>query len=132
MRKRPHPTAPPLSADFLRDAARRAVEIWSARKVAADVGISPGGLRNILYGATPYSATLRKLRIWYAKHAAAIHGLTPEAAEAAILTLVEMVPPDVRKSAREGIVGALRVACEGGGYVPPPQLDVLVRETECP
>lgn len=52
----------------IRRAALRAVELRSTRKVAAEIGISPAGLRYFLKSGVPYARTTRRLVAWYAEH----------------------------------------------------------------
>jgi AcrR family transcriptional regulator len=76
---------------FLVSAVRRAVDRSSIRDVAAQAGVSHGGLHNLIHGKTDRinGATLRKLRAWYVRDwAAQGESLTPEIAE---YVLVEQV-----------------------------------------
>lgn len=93
--------------EAIRAAAEAAVEATSLRSVAAQIGLSPTGLRNFLQGRSPYSATVRKLNAWYLKHAAQRHAFTDEVVEAAFAVLLEGLPEEARPSAAQRVLGAL-------------------------
>lgn len=56
--------APPAIAS-VRETARLHAEARGVRAVAREIGISAGGLKNFLEGATPYARTAAALRAWY-------------------------------------------------------------------
>jgi len=57
---------PTLPVPLLRDGLVRESARFSLRRVAREVGMSPNGLRDILHGAVPRSATRIKLERWLA------------------------------------------------------------------
>lgn len=81
----------PVSVETLRYAAARAVERSSLRRVADDMGMAPSWLDNFIDGRTavPRSQTLRKLRDWYVRNAAALAQVPDESAPAALSLLVD-------------------------------------------
>src|SRR4051794_19038170 len=82
-----------LPVDAIRDAARLAVEATSLRSVARAVGMSPMGLRHFLDGRRPYTATARKLGVWYVGWQSQQPGSLPaDAARAALVLLLDGVP----------------------------------------
>ena len=85
--------------EAIRHAATLAVEATSLRSVAAQVRMSPTGLRQFLNGRTPYSATLRKLTAWYIRHQEEREGFDPGVARAAVLVLLEAIPEPERAAA---------------------------------
>ena len=84
------------SVHTLRRALTGSVSASSLRQVARDVGMSPTGLKNLLDGARPYSATRRKLECWYVRggHMPDVHS-----ALSALEVLVQDVAPDERTQA---------------------------------
>ena len=102
-----------VSLVTLRDAIRLAVAQSSTRLVAADIGeVSPAWVRGFLRGTTPYSRTLRRLRLWYMRWARDRAAVQPEVAEAALLTLLELVPAEGREYAHVMLVGVLWGICD--------------------
>ena len=55
---------PTLPVPLLRDAVARETARLSLRQAAAQISLSPNGLRNFLNGSTPRSATRAKLERW--------------------------------------------------------------------
>ena len=55
---------PTLPVPLLRDAVARETARLSLRQAAAQVSLSPNGLRNFLNGSAPRSATRAKLECW--------------------------------------------------------------------
>ncbi|HSU17288.1 hypothetical protein [Longimicrobium sp.] len=78
--------------EAIRQAARLATEATSLRAVARAVGMSPMGLKHFLDGRRPYSATLRKLNVWFVAHALEQQGFSEDAARAALTLLVDGTP----------------------------------------
>ena len=102
-----------VSVETFRDAVRQAVAQSSTRRVAADIGeVSPAWVRYFLRRGTPYSRTLRRLRLWYVRWARDQATVQPEVAEAALLTLLELVPVEARGFARVAVVSVLWGICD--------------------
>ena len=59
-------TVPTIPVPLLRDGLAREAARFSLRRVAREVGMSPNGLRYVLQGAIPRSATRIKLERWLA------------------------------------------------------------------
>ncbi|HEU4558076.1 MAG TPA: hypothetical protein VFS20_09510 [Longimicrobium sp.] len=90
---------PPESAvriEAIRAAVRLAIAEKSLRAVAREVGLSPMGLSNFLNGRQPYTATRRKLTLWYAEHGAQL-GAHEDAVRAALDILLEGLPAKGRE-----------------------------------
>jgi hypothetical protein len=87
--------------------------------VAADVKMSPTGLRNFLQGRNPYSATLRRLTAWYLRHQLATHGFTPDVARAAVAVLLEAIPEAELDAAGADLLECVREIHRARGVTPP-------------
>lgn len=97
-----------LPLEPLREAVAKKVEARSLRQVAREVGMSPTGLQKFLAGATPYSATRRKLERWYVRETAGYGGdLTVGSALAALRVLVQDLPPRDQPGALTELVSLL-------------------------
>jgi hypothetical protein len=96
---------------FLVNAVRQAVKRSSIRDVAAQSGLSHGGLHNLINGKTDRinGATIRKLRAWYLREwAAGGDSLTPEIAEYVLVEqLLAPIPTNVRAGAALELVRSL-------------------------
>jgi len=99
-----------VSVDTLRRAVAGSVSATSLRQVAREVGMSPTGLRKFLSGASPYSATRRKLEHWYVRHG---RGPDVHSALSALEVLVQDLPPADRIQAMEGILDVLVQSVSG-------------------
>ena len=92
----------------LRSAVSEAVQARSARRVAAEIGMSHRGVSYFLEGGKPYPRIYQKLLAWYIKHGRAVHGrVTGDIAQAAMDALVEVVPASARERARRELVAVL-------------------------
>ena len=114
---------PPVEA--IRHAAGVAVEATSLRSVAAQVGMSPTGLRHFLNGRTPYSATLRKLTAWFVRHEAERQGFSAPVAQASLSVLLEAIPEGAREAAAADLLGWLAAEHQRRKTEPPPWLKAL-------
>ncbi|HEX5724624.1 MAG TPA: hypothetical protein VFX98_04115 [Longimicrobiaceae bacterium] len=94
----------------VREAVRRAVEASNFRAVAAQVGMSHGGLFRFLGGTVPRASTVRKLLRWYTLHAAATRDWGPDetAARAALAVLVDGLGGPARERAAAELLHTLR------------------------
>jgi hypothetical protein len=96
---------------FLVKAVRQAVKRSSIRDVAAQAGLSHGGLHNLINGKTDRinGATIRKLRAWYLREwAAGGDSLAPEIAEYVLVEQVlAPIPANVRAGAALELVRSL-------------------------
>ncbi|HWK90430.1 MAG TPA: hypothetical protein VNP72_10605 [Longimicrobium sp.] len=96
----------------MREAAAARVENTSLRRVARDIGMSPTGLKKFLCGAAPYSPTVRRLRNWYVRHAAAQQSdVETVDASAALSVLMHDLGSDSRRDAALEVLDAVE-----GGY----------------
>ncbi|HEX8906467.1 MAG TPA: hypothetical protein VF771_16575 [Longimicrobiaceae bacterium] len=111
--------------DAIRQAARLAVEATSLRAVARAVGMSPMGLKHFLDGRRPYSATLRKLNVWFVAHSAAEMGFGEDAARAALTLLLDGIPEPGRDPAAALLLDDLWRTHREHGSRPPAWLTAL-------
>lgn len=121
-------TAPPgsrASVDAIRHAAALAVEERSLRSVAREVGMSPTGLRQFLNGRSPYTATLRRLNAWYARHQLSRAGFTPDVARSGMSILLEAFPDGMRGEVTAALLDWLHAEHVRRGVAPPHWLDAL-------
>ena len=93
--------------EAIRQAARLATEATSLRAVARAVGMSPMGLKHFLEGRRPYSATLRKLNVWFVAHSVEQLGFGEEAARAAMAVLLDGIPEEGRDEATRTVLDDL-------------------------
>jgi AcrR family transcriptional regulator len=112
----PNPRVP---VEALREAGRRAPPPTSTHRVAAEVGMSQGGIRKFLAGSEPHPGTLRKLAEWYVRHAAVSREIDAETVEAALLVLLDSYPEKERGKVRESVLRVLREAHRKAGTDPP-------------
>ncbi len=66
MTPRPTPRAASLPVAVLRDAVAHELATISLRRAAAEVGLSPNGLKNFVAGAAPRRTTRARLEAWLA------------------------------------------------------------------
>jgi len=93
--------------EAIRQAARLATEATSLRAVARAVGMSPMGLKHFLEGRRPYSATLRKLNVWFVAHSVEELGFGEDAARAALAVLLDGIPEEGRDEATRVVLDDL-------------------------
>jgi hypothetical protein len=114
------------SIRHVREVAAAHVENTSLRGVAREIGMSPMGLRNFIRGTDPYSPTLRRLRNWYVRHAAArpanVH---MEDATAALSVLVHDLDIAPRRKTAVIVLDAVEDGYEQSGVVKPSWLAEL-------
>lgn len=116
--------APPDSVvpvQFIVEAVRQRVAETSLRKTAAEVGMSPNGLRGVLNGTLPHKHSLKKLTNWLRNRDAAT-SIPGEVAEAALAVLVCELPRDRRAHAEADLRGRLaehfkKARVEGPGWL---------------
>jgi hypothetical protein len=111
--------------EAIRQAARLATEATSLRAVARAVGMSPMGLRHFLDGRRPYSATLRKLNVWFVAHSVDELGFSEDAARAALAVLLDGVPESGRDQAAAMLLEDLWRTHRHFGSHPPAWLTAL-------
>jgi hypothetical protein len=95
---------------FLIAAVREAVKRNSIRAVAAQAGMSHGGLFNLVTGRTrvPFGTTVNKLRSWYLREGLpGGEGLTPDVVLYLVEQLVASVDGERRRAAVRELLGAL-------------------------
>ncbi|HEX6369164.1 MAG TPA: hypothetical protein VF006_09540 [Longimicrobium sp.] len=108
------------SIRHVREVAAARVANTSLRGVAREIGMSPMGLRNFIRGTDPYSPTLRRLRNWYVRHAAARAGnVETEDAVAALSVLVHDLDSAPRRRAAMTVLDAVALGYEQSGVAKP-------------
>jgi hypothetical protein len=100
------------------------LETASLRQVARDVGMTPSGLRHVLDGGRPQSATRRKLEAWYVRE----RELSPEAPDAetlraALRLLVRELPAAERPDALRRLIQLEKTLHREAGRRPPEWLE---------
>lgn len=110
--------------EAIREAARLATEATSLRAVARAVGMSPMGLKHFLDGRNPYTATLRRLTIWFVAHGAE-GGAPEELIRAAMGMLLEGLPESGRPRGRQALLDVVERMHRQAGTQPPAWLAVL-------
>jgi hypothetical protein len=120
--------------EFLREALGLRVEQTSLRQAAAEVGMSHGGVCNLVAGtALPYGKTLGKLRDWYLAHwAQGGEGLTAGAARYLVQQLLGPVPAAARANAGGELMDGLEALYRRHGAALPAWLHQLRRELRAP
>jgi transcriptional regulator with XRE-family HTH domain len=122
--------------EILREALRRRAEETTVRQVAAEVGMSHGGVHNLLSGGVaPYGKTLAKLRAWYVDQQLRGGGeLTAMTARYLVDKLLAAVPAPVRAAAQVETLDSLTAVYGRFGVPAPPWIaelrDELGREVE--
>jgi hypothetical protein len=111
--------------EAIRQAARLATEATSLRAVARAIGMSPMGLKHFLEGRRPYSATLRKLNVWFVAYASQEMGFGEDAARAALALLLDGIPEEGRDEAAEMLLDDLWRTHRHFGSRPPGWLTAL-------
>ncbi|HEX9939435.1 MAG TPA: hypothetical protein VGB15_19995 [Longimicrobium sp.] len=115
---------PGVRLEAIREAARLATEATSLRAVARAVGMSPMGLRHFLDGRRPYTATLRRLTVWYVAH-----GLQAGAGEpvirAAMSLMLEGLPAHGREAGEQALLAVVEQMHRRAGTQPPAWLSSL-------
>lgn len=114
------------SIRHVREVAAAHVENTSLRGVAREIGMSPMGLRNFIRGTDPYSPTLRRLRNWYVRHAAARPAnVQMEDATAALAVLVHDLDIAPRRQAAVIVLDAVARGYDQSGVMKPSWLAEL-------
>jgi hypothetical protein len=106
--------------EVLRATVQAAAEPRTLRKVAAEIGMSIGGLHPFLKGGQPRPATLKKLSAWYLRHAATTGEADAELAAAAVDVLLVGIPDAEREEARARVLESVRESYMKAGVPPPP------------
>lgn len=93
----------------VRLAAAEGVRQASLRAIAAQIGMSPMGLRGFLQGSNTSPRTSRRLREWYVHQSAGRGESTSDEEEAfnALSVLVRDLPPDARARAIASILSGV-------------------------
>lgn len=96
------------TVENMRDAVAGRVRNNSLRSVAREIGMSAAGLMKFLGGSAPYTPTMRRLRIWYVRHAAVKTGeVLPDDAAAALDVLLFDLAPEPRRQAAARVIDAM-------------------------
>lgn len=102
------PSDPGVPVPILLEALRLRVRSSSLRKAAAEAGLSPNAIRSLIRGAKPHPSTVRKLREWFDQlNEVGDAGLSLEAAEAALILLVQALPDDSQRRALNAVLSTL-------------------------
>ena len=110
-----------------RDAAERAAERSSLRQVSREIGMTPPGLQAFLDGTTPQARTLRKLREWYVREAAASRDVSEESIRAAFALVLDGVPEKKRGAGVWNLLAVVEKVYEDAGEKRPEWMDKLKR-----
>ncbi|HYH82354.1 MAG TPA: hypothetical protein VEX86_21360 [Longimicrobium sp.] len=113
-----------VRVEAIREAARLATEATSLRAVARAVGMSPVGLKHFLDGRRPYTATLRRLTIWFIAHGAE-GGASEEHIRAAVGMLLEGLPEAGRERGAQALLEVVERMHRQAGTQPPAWLAIL-------
>lgn len=120
---------PRASVDRIRREAQLACEQGSLRSVAAEVGLTPMGLRGFIRGeSTPQPRTVRKLTLWYARRMGARDPGGEDAVRAALSVLVVQYPPADRARVEARFLAAMEEQFGESGMAPPAWLVALRSE----
>lgn len=115
-----------VPASTLRKALRAAVDASSLRRVADDVGMSANGLRNVIDDKVrSHPNTWRLLNEWFTASEAKRARVGPDAARAALNTLVAGLSTRRANVARRRILDALRSVYKEAGEPPPSWLEEM-------
>jgi hypothetical protein len=109
----------------LRYAVADHVERVSLRPAAAEIGVSPMGLRAFLQGVRPQARTERKLRDWYLRYALGKDSVSPVDVRAAIVLLVRDIDPGVRQPVIEAVLRCMESGYRDSGRDVPAWVDEL-------
>jgi hypothetical protein len=113
-----------VRVEAIREAARLAVAETSLRAVARAVGLSPMGLSNFLGGRRPYTATLRKLTIWFAADGAR-RGASENVIRASLSMLLEGLPEKGRERGAAAVLSLVERLHRESRTQPPAWLGTL-------
>lgn len=120
-----------VSIDRIRREAQLAVEASSLRSVAAEVGLTPMGLRGFVRGeSAPQPRTVRKLTFWYARRMGALEPQGEEAARASIVRLAALYPPADRARVELLFLQLMEEQFRESGMAPPAWLQTLRGEVQ--
>jgi len=98
-----------VTVEQLRSHVVQAVEVSSFRAVAREVGMSPSGLKKFTAGASPYTATLRRLRTWYFNQTIADPQQVIDERVSAVTDLVQPEDRDLARAEILRILGSVRL-----------------------
>lgn len=115
--------------EAIREAARLATEATSLRAVARQVGLSPMGLRHFLDGRRPYTATLRRLTVWFIAHGVQ-RGAGKDVIRAAMSLMLEGLPAEGRESGADALLDVVENLHRRAGTQPPSWLAALRGEAD--
>jgi hypothetical protein len=117
---------PRVSVARIRREAQLACEAASLRSVAADVGLTPMGLRRFIRGeSTPQPRTVRKLTLWYARRMGAQEPEGEQATRAALTVFLALYPPADRPRVERLFLRLMEEQFHESGIAPPAWLQVL-------
>lgn len=103
-----------------------ACEASSLRSVAAQVGMTPMGLRGFIRGENaPQPRTVRKLTAWYARRMQALRPGGEEATRASLIALATLYPPADRSRVEKLFLDLMEDQFRESGMPPPPWFGAL-------
>lgn len=116
--------------EFLREAVRRRVEQTSIRQTAKEIGVSHGGIHNLVNRREVlYGKTMAKLRTWYlAQWAEGGAGLSTDAARYLTAEMLGAIPRALRQQAQIELLDALAALYRKHAVPPPAWLHDLRQE----
>jgi hypothetical protein len=114
------------SAARIREAVKAAQKERSIRKLAAEMKISPAGLRYFLGGGEPYEHTAAKLHRWYVRYGRKASAEALEAGVLGLVALLDLLPSVARPTACAYVLSGLRRACRELGQVLPEGLEEAI------
>lgn len=95
------PGKPRFDVDEIRDLVRQRLESVSTRELAAEIGISRGGLESVLDGREPYARNRLKLAAWALRQRGGGAAIARPDVDAAIALLEQWIDSTESKAVRE-------------------------------
>jgi hypothetical protein len=118
-----------VSLEVIRREAELACEAASLRAVAAEIGMSPMGVRAFILGAgKPQERTERKLNRWYAHRIATRESPGADAARAALILLAGLYPQADRARVQRNFLEQMAREFHASRMQPPSWLAALSDE----
>ncbi len=118
---------------MLLSAVRGLTEAVGYRKAAAAVGMSSGGLYQLLAGTDPHPGTIRKLTLWYVRVVAegGAEDISADTGRAALAVLCGHLPPGRREAAEFALLDQIE-RTTAGARIPLPKWAAELRRLVYP